>query len=311
MRSKAIPHGVLSLLLLAAPLLAAQEANQGFLTVRQVMEANCSACHDWASTHKGIADPTRVTPGFPEKSPLYTMVAGDSMPMGAEPLPVTQKNLLRAWIAAGATASEEPLVLTMPEGSGTETGTAALPAAPSGGPVRRFNKVKFHQISGFTSASLFLAAGAVGAVQWGTLISEGHAERDRLGIDEDQISSVCADYIADLWANPLHRSLRLTHVSLLSAGEALYLYNAVTGIGMRTKDRPGLTPQDLHRYAFFTHATLMVTELVMGAFTTSAIKSGSHWTMVGVGAAHTAVGLAIPLVMIGSGIAINRSLKRK
>jgi hypothetical protein len=33
--------------------------------------------------------------------------------------------------------------------------------------------------------------------------------------------------------------------------------------------------------------------------------------MVGVGAAHTAVGLAIPLVMIGSGIGINRSLKRK
>ena len=55
----------------------------------------------------------------------------------------------------------------------------------------------------------------------------------------------------------------------------------------------------------------MVTELVMGVFTTSVIQSGSHWAMVGVGAAHTAVGVAIPLLVIGSGIAINHSLKAR
>jgi len=291
------------LLLLVLPFAAAaQEANQGFLTVRQIMETSCAACHDWAASYEGLTDPGRVTPGSPEKSSLYTLVADDSMPPG-EPLPVTQKNLLRAWIVAGATASESPIAITVPEGT-----AASAPAQPA---PRRFNKVKFHQISGFTSGSLFLAAGAVGAVQWGTLISAGHAERERLGIDEDEISSQCAAYIGDLWANPFHQTLRWTHVGLLSAGEALYLYNAVTGIGMLTKDRPGLTPQDLHRYAFFTHATLMVTEIVMGMFTTSAIHSGSHWTMVGVGAAHTAVGLAIPLVIIGSGIAINGSLRKK
>ena len=289
------------LLLFALPFAAAaQEANQGFLTVRQIMEASCAACHDWAGTYEGLTDPSRVTPGKPEQSTLYTLVADDSMPPG-EPLPVTQKNLLRAWIAAGATASEAPIAVTVPEGAG-----APVQPAP-----RRVNKLKFHQFSGFASGTLFLAAGAVGVAQWGTLISEGHDYRDRMGIDEDQISSLCAAYIGDLWANPFHQTLRWTHVGLLSAGEALYLYNAVTGIGMLTKDRPGLTPQDLHRYAFFTHATLMVTELVMGVFTTSVIQSGSHWAMVGVGAAHTAVGVAIPLLVIGSGIAINHSLKAR
>jgi hypothetical protein len=296
------------LLLLAFPLAAfCQEANQGFLTVRQILQDNCSACHDWATSYKGIADPARVTPGSPEKSPLYTSVADDSMPPGS-PLPVTQKNLLRAWIAAGATESEQPLQLALPEAAQPEA-AAAPPAAPAA-PVRHFDKLKFHQVSGFTSASLFLAAGAIGAVQFGTLMSESHAYRDANGIDEDQISSECANYIVGRWEDPMHQALRWTHVGLLSAGEALYLYNAVTGIGMITKNR-GFTPQALHRYAFFTHGTLMLAELILGVFTTEVLSTGNHWAIVGLGVSHIAVGFTIPVVMIGSGIAIDRSLKRK
>jgi mono/diheme cytochrome c family protein len=294
------------LLLLAFPFAASsQETNQGFLTVRQILQDNCAACHDWAASYKGIADPARVTRGSPEKSPLYTIVASDAMPMGGSPLPLTQKNLLRAWIANGATESEQPLQLALPEAVQPEAAaTAPAPAAP----VRKFNKLKFHQVSGFTSASLFLAAGAVGAVQFGTLMSESHAYRDANGIDEDQISSVCADYIIGRWKDPYHQTLRWTHVSLLSAGEALYLYNAVTGIGMITKNR-GFTPQALHRYAFFTHGTLMLAELILGAFTTEALSSGNHWAIVGIGISHIALGFTIPAVMISSGIAVRRRLK--
>jgi len=57
---------------------------------------------------------------------------------------------------------------------------------------------------------------------------------------------------------PEHQAWRWTHVGLLAAGESFYLYNAITGIGMFSKDRPGLTAQDLHRYAFFTHGSLML-----------------------------------------------------
>ncbi len=295
------------LVLLAFPFAAApQEANQGFLTVRQLLQDNCAACHDWTASYQGIADPSRVTPGSPEKSPLYTQVASDTMPMGGQPLSVTQKNLLRAWIAAGATESEQPLQLALPEAA-PNAGEAAAAAPPV--PVRKLNKLKFHQVSGFTSASLFLAAGAVGALQWGTLISEAHAYRDANGIDENQISSVCAAYIMGLWGNSEHQSWRWTHVGLLSAGEAFYLYNAVTGIGMISKERPGLAPQDLHRYAFFLHGTLMLTQLILGVFTTEVLSQGNHWTIIGLGIAHTAVGVTIPLVMIGSGIAVRRKLK--
>jgi mono/diheme cytochrome c family protein len=308
------PHSVLRLsacllLLLSFPFAAgSQEANQGFATVRQILQDNCSACHDWTASFQGIADPARVTPGSPEKSPLYTMVASDAMPVGGEPLPVTQKNLLRAWIAAGATESEEPLSLALPEAAQPEAAAAASSTVPAP-PARRFNKLKFHQVSGFTSASLFLAAGAVGVVQFGTLMSASHAYRDANGIDEDQISSQCADYIIDLWNDPEHLALRWTHVGLLAAGEGFYLYNTVTGIGMLSKERPGLSAQDLHRYAFFTHASLMLAQIMLGVFTTEVLSRGDHWAIIGLGVAHTAVGFTIPLVMIGSGVAVRRMLK--
>ena len=76
MRPISVLRGFVYLLLLAVPFVAAsQEANHGFRSVRQILETSCSVCHDWAATYEGIADPARVTPGSPEKSPLYTTVA--------------------------------------------------------------------------------------------------------------------------------------------------------------------------------------------------------------------------------------------
>jgi len=294
-----------ALLLLAAAGALAQEDNQGFFTVRQILEVSCSSCHDWAGSYEGITDPSRVSPGSPEDSRLYQMVASDAMPLGGSPLPVTQKNLLRAWIAAGASSSEEPLVTALPEAGGeVDAVTAATTPAPRGA-----RRLKFHKVSGYTSGSLFLAAGAVGAVQWGTLISAAHAYRDAHGIEEGQISAQCAGYIQGLWGDAEHQALRWTHVGLLSAAEALYLYNAVTGSGMRTRDGPGLTAQDLHRYAFFLHGGLMLAQIILGVFTTEVLSSGNHEAMLAVGIAHTAIGFTIPLVMIGSGIAVRRMLK--
>ena len=91
------------------------------------------------------------------------------------------------------------------------------------------SKTAFHMASGYTSSALFLGAGIVGAVQLGTLIQASHEYRDLMGIDEDEISAQCADYISALRDDPLHRALRWTHVGLMSAGEALYLANAITG----------------------------------------------------------------------------------
>jgi hypothetical protein len=49
--------------------------------------------------------------------------------------------------------------------------------------------------------------------------------------------------------------------------------------------------------------------VIMGFFTTEVLSSGNHWAIVGLGVSHIAVGFTIPVVMIGSGITVNRMLK--
>jgi uncharacterized membrane protein len=105
-----IAIGIMLLLFLTAGA-GVEKANRGFLTVHEILRSNCLRCHNWALTYEGITDPLRVTPGSPEKSPLYTMVDSGRMPLGRAPLSVAEKDLLRAWIAAGATRSEKPLTL--------------------------------------------------------------------------------------------------------------------------------------------------------------------------------------------------------
>jgi hypothetical protein len=49
----------------------------------------------------------------------------------------------------------------------------------------------------------------------------------------------------------------------------------------------------------------MIGELVLGILSSTLLDLGDHWSIVGVGVAHTAVGVAIPLVMLGAGIYID------
>lgn len=290
--------GVMMLAATAAGLAAAEKTLEvSFAPVQELLDANCAACHDWTGSAEGILG--KVKPGSPDESLLWQKVSEDLMPPDG-PLADADKAVLKDWIAAGAPT----------DATAVDATTGATEAEESGSPAPSTflgfkSRVAFHMASGYTSSALFLGAGIAGAVQWGTLMQASHDYRDFLEIEEDAISAECAAYIADLRDDPLHRALRWTHVGLLSAGEALYLADAVTGIGMLTKDRPGLTPQDIHRYAFFTHGALMIGELVLGILSSTLLDLGDHWSIVGVGVAHTAVGVAIPLVMLGAGIYID------
>ena len=146
----------------------------------------------------------------------------------------------------------------------------------------------------------------VGAAQWGSLASEGHAYRDAHGIGEGEINDDCAAYIRDLRDDPAHRALRATHAGLLAAGEVLYVANAVTGMRMRTRTA-GVSTGKLHRYAFYTHATLMLAEVGLGLATTSALSRGAHEEQLVLGGVHAAIGLTIPVLVLGSGIAIDHA----
>jgi hypothetical protein len=280
-------------------------SNRGFVTVKEILDRSCSACHDWTASWESITGGGRIVPGSPEKSLLFQKIASDEMPLEGDKLTAEQKAFIRGWIAAGAPATDLPITVPGAEpaagaGAGTSSASAAAPAH-SQGFLFFPSKVAFHEVTGFTSTALFAAAGVLGVVHFLDMMSEGHTLRDAINFQEGSPESLRIPLVQEAWASD--SSLRWWHVGFLIGGETLYLGDAITGISMMTRAQPGkVTKADIHRAAFFTHVSLMAAQLVLGFFETGALSSGNHDLMIGLGAAHAAIGVAIPLVMLGAGL---------
>jgi hypothetical protein len=290
------PFVILAVLLVIAPVVSAQAgpSNRGFVTIKTILDRSCAGCHDWTASHETVVANGRVVPGSPEKSILYQKISNDEMPAEGEKMNAEEKAYIGGWIAAGAPSTDLPIAV--PAAASPAAGTAQAAAASPG-----FNKVLFHEVTGFTSTALLAAAGVIGVVHFLDMMQEGHRLRDQIGYQESQGNAVRAPYVEQAWA--ADAALRWWHVGLLIGGEALYLGDAVTGISMWTRSTPGrFTKHDLHRVAFFTHAGLMIAQVVLGFLTTDALSRGDHDQMIAVGAAHAAVGVAIPVVMLGAGL---------
>jgi hypothetical protein len=285
---------IFSTALLAPWNLAAQAEppNKGFTTIKTILDRSCAGCHDWTTSYETVIARGRVVAGDPDKSILYMMVAGDQMPAEGEKLSAAEKLYIRGWILAGAPSTDLPIAVPTAEAPAAGT-------APSTPPV--FNKVLFHEITGFTSTAMFAAAGVIGVVHFLDMMQEGHRLRDAINYQEGQVPDVRPGYVEQAWGSD--SALRWWHVGLIIGGESLYLGDAITGISMWTKSTPGkFTKHDLHRVAFFTHAGLMIAQIVLGFMTTDALSRGDHDTVIALGAAHAAVGVAIPVVMLGAGL---------
>ena len=161
-------------------------------------------------------------------------------------------------------------------------------------------KVEYHMTAGWVSTGLLFAAGAVGAARALDLMARGHKIRNTLGIDEEDDPAI-AGALADLYADG--QTLRWIHVGLLAAGEALYLGNAVTGLSMKLPLGERSRRADIHLTVFFVHAGLMAGEAILGALTSDALRRGDHEAHLGLALAHAAIGVAIPIVMAGAGLA--------
>ena len=118
---------------------------------------------------------------------------------------------------------------------------------------------------------------------------------------DDEDDPAIAGALADLYADG--QTLRWIHVGLLAAGEALYLGNAVTGLSMKLPLGERSRRADIHLTAFFVHAGLMAGEAILGALTSDALRRGDHEAHLGLTLAHAAIGVAIPIVMAGAGLA--------
>ncbi len=191
---------------------------------------------------------------------------------------------------------------------------AATGATASGGKKLNPNflgiptTVNTHRILGYTSGGLLLAGGVVGAIRFIDLMDRSHARRDageggENGEAGDGDDENCGIIIHEEWADG--QALRWTHVGLVATGETLYLFDAATGISMMKKGvKPSLAGR-IHRNAFFVHAGLMATDVILGFLLTNALDKGNHGEVVAYGAAHAGIGIAIPVIILGSGLAID------
>jgi hypothetical protein len=286
---------------LFAETIAAMPANKGFATVKEILAKSCSACHDWTGSYESIIGGGRIIAGSPEKSLLYQKIASDQMPMEGDKLTADQKAFIRGWIAAGAPSTELPIAVPAAEGGTAAASAAASASAPSQGFLFFPNKATFHAVTGFTSSALFLGAGIMGVWHFVNMMNAGHTLRDQVNFQDGSPESVRIPLVEQAWGSD--SDIRWWHVGFLIAGETLYLGDAITGISMMTRPQPGkLTKHDIHRYAFFTHAALMVAQIGLGFAETYALSTGQHDLMIGLGATHAVIGLAIPAVMIGAGL---------
>jgi hypothetical protein len=309
---------------LLAETVAAMPSNKRFATIKEILDKSCSACHDWTGSYQSIMSGGKVIAGSPETSLLFQKIATDEMPMEGDKLTADQKAFIKGWIAAGAPSTELPIAVpaasapsvpaasapSVPAASAPSVPAASAPSAPaspaaapaaSQGFLFFPSKASFHAVTGFTSSALFLGAGVIGVVHFLDMMKRGHDYRSQIGFTDASPDSQRVPYVEQAWSSDW--ALRWWHVGLLAAGETLYLGDAITGISMMTSQQPGkLTKHDIHRYAFFTHAALMAAQGGLGFAETYALSTGQHDLMIGLGAAHAAIGLTIPAIMIGAGL---------
>lgn len=190
-----------------------------------------------------------------------------------------------------------------PEAPAVDAASEPTPVPPPDTPTSSYlgfpDKIAFHRFSGWMSGGTLLAAGALGGVHLLQMMDEAHQYRS--GGEGDFDPAVCGPILVDVWGSNANQGLRWTHVALLSLGELFYGANAVTGSSLIGPLPPGWNSQRIHRYAFFTHAGMMVAEIALGFAMSDALSRGDHETMIGLGTAHLVLGILDPAIILAAG----------
>ncbi len=143
--------------------------------VRGVFAARCAACHGpdlvkpkgrfgyVLDLHKVANNPEMVIPSRPDESELWTLISRNEMPPSDSPqgpLTASEKERVRAWIAAGA-PDARPATASAPSAGASDTSTDHVPAAPLPTTERTLRWLgKLHLLVLHFPIALMLAAGA-------------------------------------------------------------------------------------------------------------------------------------------------------
>ena len=170
---------------------------------------------------------------------------------------------------------------------------------------RQVKLIQTHKRLAFTTGGLVLAAGAIGGIHYLQMIRDGHIYRDSVGFTENKgIPADQSNGIKAVWGKDKEQALRVLHGATIASAVICYTATATIEIAMprmsRRTDR--LSPVNIHKGLFLTHAALMAANVVLGFAESYALSQGNHTMVQGLGAVHIGIGIAAPVVMFGSGL---------
>jgi hypothetical protein len=172
----------------------------------------------------------------------------------------------------------------------------------------RQNKVaSVHKAFAFVTAGALLAADALGAYHFRSLMSDGHDYCETVSgrTDEDKIDpSVYKEGIQQAWRSTDSQLFRVLHGSTVALGSISYTATATMELTMprMSEDNRPISSVNIHRYLFYFHAGLMLANIGLGFLESHALSQGNHDLVRGAGIAHMVVGFALPVVITTSGI---------
>jgi hypothetical protein len=171
--------------------------------------------------------------------------------------------------------------------------------------TRQYKGVRLHRALAFTTGGLLLAADAMGIYHFLSMQQQGHDYRDKIGYSEDNGNeTVRSNEIQTVWQNNQSQSERVIHGALIAASVISYVSTATIELTLPRMDNDSsrFSKPNIHRSVFYCHAALMLANIGLGFAESYALSKGEHNLVQGLGITHMVVGIAAPVVMIGSGL---------
>jgi hypothetical protein len=171
--------------------------------------------------------------------------------------------------------------------------------------TRQYKGVRIHRALAFTTGGLLLAADAMGVYHFLSMQQQGHDYRDKIGFNEDNGNeTIRSNEIQYVWQNNQSQSERVIHGALIAASVISYVSTATIELTLPRMDDDSsrFSKPNIHRSIFYCHAALMLANIGLGFAESYALSKGDHNQVQGLGIAHMVVGIAAPVVMIGSGL---------
>ncbi len=165
---------------------------------------------------------------------------------------------------------------------------------------RQYSAMKVHKTLAFTTGGLLLAADGMGLYHLLSMKKQGHDYREQVGMNlENQTNGM-----QDTWQSDKSQSERVIHAGLVTMGTITYTATAaielaLPNISTSTKKTSNTA---LHRKAFYVHAGLMASNIVLGLLTSYGLSEGKHEMVQVTGIAHLVVGFAAPVSMMAAGM---------